>query len=54
MAKILWYAFRYPRSLILVTAPKFDQAKNIAFKALAVTAAEQAKPPPSKPTARTI
>ncbi len=35
MAKILWYAFRYPKSLILVTAPKFDQAKNIAFKALA-------------------
>jgi len=35
MAKLLWYAFRYPKSLILVTAPKFDQAKNIAFKALA-------------------
>jgi hypothetical protein len=34
MAKLLWYAFRYPKSLILVTAPKFDQAKNIAFKAL--------------------
>ena len=35
MAKLLWYAFRYPKSLILVTAPKFDQVKNIAFKALA-------------------
>jgi len=34
MAKLLWYGFRYPGSLILVTAPKFDQAKNIAFKAL--------------------
>ena len=34
MAKLLWYAFRYPGSLILVTAPKFDQAKNIAFKDL--------------------
>jgi len=34
MAKLLWYGFRYPSSLILVTAPKFDQAKNIAFKAL--------------------
>jgi len=34
MAKLLWYAFKHPGSLILVTAPKFDQAKNIAFKAL--------------------
>jgi hypothetical protein len=34
MAKLLWYGFRYPGSLILVTAPKFDQVKNIAFKAL--------------------
>ena len=34
MAKLLWYAFRYPGSLILVTAPKYDQAKNVAFKAL--------------------
>ncbi len=34
MAKLLYLAFRHPGSLILVTAPKFDQAKNIAFKAL--------------------
>jgi hypothetical protein len=34
MAKLLWYGFRYRGSLILVTAPKFDQAKTIAFKAL--------------------
>ena len=34
MAKLLWIGFRYPGSLILVTAPKFDQVKNIAFKAL--------------------
>jgi len=34
MAKLLWYGFKYPGSLILVTAPKFDQVKNIAFKAL--------------------
>jgi hypothetical protein len=34
MAKLLWYAFRFPCSLILVTAPKYDQAKNVAFKAL--------------------
>jgi len=34
MAKLLWYGFTYPGSLILVTAPKFDQVKNIAFKAL--------------------
>lgn len=33
-AKLLYYAFRFPGSLILVTAPKFDQAKNVAFKAL--------------------
>ena len=34
MAKLLWYGFKHPGSLILVTAPKFDQVKNIAFKAL--------------------
>jgi hypothetical protein len=34
MAKLLWYAFRYPGCLILVTAPKFDQVKRIAFRAL--------------------
>ena len=34
MAKLLWYAFRYPGSLILVTAPKLDQVKNVAFEAL--------------------
>ena len=34
MAKLLYLAFRHPGSLILVTAPKFDQVKNIAFKAL--------------------
>ncbi len=34
MAKLLWIGFRYPGSEILVTAPKFDQAKNVAFKAL--------------------
>jgi phage FluMu gp28-like protein len=34
MAKILYYAFKYPESVILVTAPKYDQVKNIAFKAL--------------------
>jgi len=34
MAKLLWFGFRYPGSLILVTAPKFDQVKNVAFKAL--------------------
>jgi len=34
MAKLLWYGLRYPGSLILVTAPKYDQVKNIAFKAL--------------------
>jgi hypothetical protein len=34
MAKLLWYAFRYPGSLILVTAPKYDQVKNVAFKVL--------------------
>jgi len=34
MAKLLWFGFKYHGSLILVTAPKFDQAKNIAFKAL--------------------
>jgi hypothetical protein len=34
MAKLLWYGFKYSSSRILITAPKFDQAKNIAFKAL--------------------
>ena len=34
MAKLLWYAFRYPGSSILVTAPKYDQVKNVAFKVL--------------------
>ena len=34
MAKLLYIAFRHPGSLILVTAPKYDQAKNVAFKAL--------------------
>jgi len=34
MAKLIYYALRIPGSLILVTAPKFDQVKNIAFKAL--------------------
>ena len=34
MAKLLYLAFRYPGSNILVTAPKYDQVKNIAFKAL--------------------
>jgi len=34
MAKLLWIGLRYPGSLILVTAPKYDQVKNIAFKAL--------------------
>ena len=34
MAKLLYLAFRYPDSVILVTAPKFEQVKNIAFKAL--------------------
>ncbi len=34
MAKLLYFAFRYPASLIIVTAPKLDQVKNIAFKAL--------------------
>ncbi len=34
MGKLLYLALRYPRSLILVTALKFDQVKNIAFKAL--------------------
>jgi len=34
MAKLLHIAFTYPNSVILVTAPKYDQVKNIAFKAL--------------------
>lgn len=34
MAKLLYMGFRYPGSVILVTAPKYDQVKNIAFKAL--------------------
>ena len=33
VAKLLYFAFRYPGSLTLVTAPKCDQVKNIAFKA---------------------
>jgi len=34
MAKLIWYALKFPGSVILVTAPKFDQVKNIALKAL--------------------
>ncbi|MDH5363513.1 MAG: terminase family protein [Aigarchaeota archaeon] len=34
MAKLLHFAFKYSGSLILVTAPKLDQVKNIALKAL--------------------
>ena len=34
MAKLLWFAFRFPGCKILVTAPKFDQVKNVAFRAL--------------------
>jgi len=34
MAKLLYIALRYPGSTILVTAPKFDQVKRIAFKHL--------------------
>jgi hypothetical protein len=34
MAKILYIALRHPGSTILVTAPKHDQVKNIAFKHL--------------------
>ncbi len=34
MAKLLYMGFRYPDSVILVAAPKFDQVKNIAFKVL--------------------
>ena len=34
MAKVLYLAFRHPGSLTLITAPKFDQVKNIALKAL--------------------
>lgn len=34
MAKLLYYAVRYPGCTILVTAPKFDQVKRIAFKHL--------------------
>ena len=34
MAKLLWLAFRYPGSTLLVTAPKLGQVKRIAFKAL--------------------
>lgn len=34
ITKLLYLAFSHPGSLILVTAPKFDQVKNIAFKAL--------------------
>lgn len=35
MAKLLWIALRYPGSRILITAPKYEQARNVAFKALA-------------------
>jgi hypothetical protein len=34
MAKLLYYAFAFPGCLVLVTAPKFDQVKNVAFRAL--------------------
>jgi len=34
MAKLLYTALRYPESTILVTAPKYDQVKRIAFKHL--------------------
>ena len=34
MAKLLHYGFLFPGSVMLITAPKFDQIKNIAFKAL--------------------
>jgi len=34
MAKLLYLGFKHPDSVILVTAPKYDQIKNIAFKAL--------------------
>lgn len=34
MAKLLWLALRHPRSVVLVTAPKYDQVKSVAFKAL--------------------
>jgi len=34
MAKLLYLGFRHLGSVILVTAPKHDQIKNIAFKAL--------------------
>ena len=34
MAKVLYLALANSGSLVLVTAPKFDQVKNIAFKAL--------------------
>jgi len=37
MAKVLYLAFRHPGSLTLITAPKFDQVKNIAFKAVSYT-----------------
>ena len=34
MAKLLYLAFRYPGSTILVTAPKLGQVKGVAFKHL--------------------
>ena len=34
MAKLLYLALRYPGCTVLVTAPKFDQVKRIAFKHL--------------------
>ena len=34
MAKLIYLALRYPGSTILVSAPKFDQVKRIAFKHL--------------------
>jgi len=32
MAKLLYLAFRYPGSTMLVTAPKLGQVKGVAFK----------------------
>ncbi|MCW4048327.1 MAG: terminase family protein [Candidatus Bathyarchaeota archaeon] len=34
MAKLLYYAVRYPGSTIIISAPKYDQVKRIAFKHL--------------------
>jgi phage FluMu gp28-like protein len=33
-AKLLWFALRHPASLSIVTAPKLDQARNVALKTL--------------------